>query len=375
MEPTTTIRDIESLIVDIPSRRAHQHARALMNGQSYVLIRISTDDGLQGIGEVATAGGPWWSGDSVESVKVTLDTYISPLLLGADPSRIASLMTMLDNRLSNNWFVKAGVEMALFDLAGKRAGLPVHDLLGGRVRDALPIVWPLAVNDEKAEIAEAEAKLEQNFARHFKVKVGFKEPARDIARLHNLARHLPADATLRVDINEAWDEVTAQRWLPALEQAGVSLVEQPLSRYNLKGMARLQNSVRIPLMADESLCTLADAMNLSEMAAARVFSLKLMKSGGIRPSLKIASIAEAAGIAVFGGCFLESSIGTCAHLHLGASLPALSHGCEWVGPAWLADDLCTQPVRYEDFQIHIPTGVGLGFELDEDKLKHYRRDK
>jgi muconate cycloisomerase len=195
-------------------------------------------------------------------------------------------------------------------------------------------------------------------------------------RAVEIARKLRDRAELRVDLNAAWTEPVAQLHLPALVDAGISLIEQPIDRWNIEGHARLAIRLNVPLMADESLATRHDASSIASAGNAfQVFALKLMKSGGFNACREIAAIASAYGIGLFGGCFLESSIGTAANLQLGAALGDLTWGSEWIGPAWLSDDLVVEPVRYEQFEARVPNGPGLGVELDRDKLAHYRRDK
>src|SRR5690606_35557925 len=148
------ISDIKTILVDLPGVRTHRHSRAGMAHQSYVISFIETDAGITGVGEVATPGGPWWSGDSVESVKSIIDTYLAPALINENTSEITRLMSLCNKLVAVNWFAKAGLEMALYDILGKAVALPVHALLGGACRRLIPITWPLGQNDARADIDE-----------------------------------------------------------------------------------------------------------------------------------------------------------------------------------------------------------------------------
>jgi muconate cycloisomerase len=374
--PDIRVTGVESVLVDMPVKRPHQHAKIGMRQQSYVLVQVKTDAGIEGIGEIATAGGPWWSGDSVESVKATIDSYLGPALIGESATCIVRTMQKLDRVAALNWFAKAGLEMALYDIAGKALSCSVHILLGGQTRSSVPVTWPLGSGDAAQEVDEAIAKIETGFSRSFKIKMGSLPVEQDMRRAVEIARKLRDRAELRVDLNAAWTEPVAQLHLPALVDAGISLIEQPIDRWNIEGHARLAIRLNVPLMADESLATRHDASSIASAGNAfQVFALKLMKSGGFNACREIAAIASAYGIGLFGGCFLESSIGTAANLQLGAALGDLTWGSEWIGPAWLSDDLVVEPVRYEQFEARVPNGPGLGVELDRDKLAHYRRDK
>jgi muconate cycloisomerase len=262
---------------------------------------------------------------------------------------------------------------ALFDAVGKTLGVPAVQLLGGAVRDSIPVLWTLASGDPDQEIDEAEQKLAARLHNKFKVKIGAQSPAADVARLRRLAGALAGRADLIVDANQAWDETTASRCLPALAELGVRLLEQPLPAWNLAGMARLRARSTVPVMADECVFSAHDMLVVALAGAADVVSLKLVKHGGLLAARDVAAVAEAAGIGLYGGCLLESSIGVAAHLQVFAGLRELAWGCEHFGPQILVDDLVEEPLRFADFAIHLPAGPGLGIALDEDKLRRFTR--
>lgn len=154
---------------------------------------------------------------------------------------------------------------------------------------------------------------------------------------------------------------------------GIDFLEQPLPPRDIEGATMLVDMKKVPIMADESLATVQDAFLLAKEKAANIFSLKIHKSGGMKNTIKIAGIAEAAGISCFGGTSLESSIGTAACLHAVASIPNLDYGSELFGPTWLADDPVKEPLFFKDGFIYLPNKPGLGVELDEQKIAKYRR--
>ncbi len=369
-----TIREVKTEILDLPIRRPHRFAYQTMDQQSHVLVRIRTEEGLEGIGEGVTAGGPWWGGESVDTIKVTIDTYLASVLVGEDATRFGYLLQKMDRVAAGNSFAKASIEMACYDLLGKSLGVPLYDLLGGQYREALPVAWALGRGGEvKENIAEAREKLDANLHSRFKVKVGAVEADADVERVAQFSKALGEEARLIIDPNQSWDEVTAMRLLPRLAEAGVSLLEQPLPRWNLDGMARLTEMELVPIMADEGMCTVQDALAFAKRRAAHVFSLKIHKSGGLTRTNKTAAVAEAAGVRLYGGTTLETSVGTAASLHLYCTLPDLSEGCELFGPLLLKDDIVEGPVEYRDFRVWVPRGPGLGVSLDEEKVNHYRR--
>jgi muconate cycloisomerase len=367
------IASIHTTIVDVPTVRRHELSSLSVTAQSYVIVELRLVNGVEGIGEAATLGGPRWSEESVESIKATIDAYLAPALTGAPADRFEAARLRMDEAAKRNNAAKAAIESALFDAVGKTLGVPAVQLLGGAVRESIPVLWTLASGDPVQEIEEAEKKLGARLHNAFKVKIGAQSPEADIARLRRLAGALAGRANVIVDANQAWDETTAVRCLPVLAELGVRLVEQPLPAWNLGGMARLRARSTVPLMADECVFSTHDMLDVARAGAADVVSLKLVKHGGLLATRDVAAVAEAAGIGLYGGCLLESSIGAAAHLQVFAGLRELAWGCEHFGPQILVDDLVEEPLRFADFSIHLPAGPGLGVTLDQDKLRRYAR--
>jgi len=368
------IRSIRSTIVDVPTIRRHKLSNTSITAQSYVIVQVRLANGVEGIGEAATLGGPRWSEESVEAIKANVDAYLAPALLGQRADLIEAAGARMDQAAKRNNAAKAAIETALWDAVGKTLGLPVTALLGGAVRDRVPVLWTLASGDPVQEAEEAHAKLEARLHRTFKVKIGAQEPAADMARMRHLAQSLEGRATLIVDANQAWDETTSARCLPQLHEMGVALVEQPVPAWNIAAMARLRARPGTPpLLADECVTDVHDMLAVGAAGAADAVSLKLVKHAGLLGLKRVAAVAEAAGIALYGGCLLESSVGAAAHLQAFATLRELQWGCEHFGPQILVGDLVTEPLRFEDFDIHLPTGPGIGVTLDPDRMRAYAR--
>jgi muconate cycloisomerase len=368
-----TIHAIKSTIVDVPTVRKHKLSSLSVTAQSYVIVELRLANGVTGIGEAATLGGPRWSEESVESIKAAIDTYLSPALIGSPANRFVAARARMDEAAKRNNAAKGAIESALFDAVGKTLGVPAVQLLGGVLRESVPVVWTLASGDPGQEIEEAEKKLAARLHNTFKVKIGALAPAADMARLRRLAVALEGRATLIVDANQAWDETTALRYLPVLAEIGVTLAEQPLPAWNIQGMARLRARSTVPLMADECVFSIHDMLDVARAGAADVVSLKLVKHGGLLMMRDVAAVAQAAGIGLYGGCLLESSIGAAAHLQVFAGLRDLAWGCEHFGPQILTGDLVTEPLLFKDFEIHLPSGPGLGVILDDTQLRRYAR--
>ena len=368
------IETVESCLVDLPTIRPHVLAMATMMRQTVCIVRIRCSDGVVGIGEATTIGGMSYGPESPETIKLAIDTYFAPLLLESNPSRPAMIMAALNKAIVGNHFAKCAIETALLDATGKRLGLPVSVLLGGRRRDQLPVAWTLASGDTGRDIEEAEQMLAARRHRIFKLKIGKRAVAADVAHVAEIKAALGDRASVRVDVNQAWDEPTAARGLAMLEAAGCDLVEQPVAAHLRGAMARLARQFTIPVMADEALTGPASAFPFAAEAAADVFAVKIQQSGGLFAAAAVGAIAEAAGIGLYGGTMLEAGVGTAASAHVFSTFASLSFQTELFGPLLLTEEILAEPLTYADFCLKVPTGPGLGVTLDEDKVAFFRRD-
>src|SRR5262245_36401659 len=255
------ITRVEPIPVCVPLRKGlttkTAHGEHVVS--AYVIVRVHTDEGLVGLGEATVA--PRWTGETSRSCVAAVEDLIAPALAGKDPSRITTLRGTMDRELKLNPFTKAAVEMALWDLAGKAAGKPVHDLLGGKVRDTIPIKMVVG----GFEVDRARALAEQFLAwgvRALKVKVGL-DPDGDVARVEAVRQLAGPAILLGVDANCGWDLTTARRALRRMAASDLLFAEQPIPPGDLTALATLRRDCSIPIMADESVFTLADAWQLA----------------------------------------------------------------------------------------------------------------
>lgn len=366
-----TVERVETLLVDLPTIRPHQLSMTTMRGQTLMLVRLYCSDGSVGIGEGTTIGGLAYGAESPEGMKSAIDTYFAPLLVGADADGILPIMQRLNLAIKDNRFAKSAVETALYDALGKRRDVPVAELLGGRMRSSLPVAWTLASGSTDKDIDEAEAMLAQRRHRIFKLKIGKRSVADDVAHVAAIKRAVGDRAVVRVDVNMAWTELEARFGIPALADVGCELVEQPVA--TKEAMQRLAGRYPIALMADELLMGPESAFELARHAAADVFAIKIEQAGGMRAAQKVAAIAEAAKIELYGGTMLEGSIGTIASAHAFATFNSLQWGTELFGPLLLTEEILQTPLQYQDFELHLPQGAGLGIALDEDRVQFFNR--
>jgi muconate cycloisomerase len=367
------IQYIETFLLDVPTIRPHKLSVATMNTQTLVLLRLRCADGIQGWGEATTIGGLAYGEESPESIKTNIDTYIAPLVIGMDAAQPAKAMAKVRKAIQGNRFAKCALETALLDAQARRLGVPLSELLGGRVRDTLPVAWTLASGDTAKDIAEAEHMLEIRRHRIFKLKIGLRSVDDDVAHVLAIKRALGDRASVRVDVNQAWRESDAVRGIARLEAGGVDLIEQPVKAHQVAALGRLKRRFDVAIMADEALHGPDDAMALARMDAADVYAVKIAQSGGLLPALEVATVARLAGVGLYGGTMLEGGIGTAATAHLCSTFADLAWDTELFGPLLLTQEVLREPLVYRDFELQVPTGPGLGVEIDTDKLRALQR--
>ncbi len=374
-DATWRIERIHARIVDIPTIRPHKFSFGAINRQSPVIVQLWLANGACGFGEAATIGGPSWNEESPETILHAIQNYLAPAVVGADVRRFAEHLNRFDAVCKGNAFAKSAVEMALLDAVARSLGVPAWQLLGGKRIERLPLAWTLASGDSQRDLEEAEQMMQARRHRLFKLKIGARSPADDVAHVTRIARGLDGRADMTVDVNQAWDGNTARRYLPQLVEAGVTLIEQPVAKWDVQALREATQSLGSAalIMADETVCSAQDAYMLASQRACHVFSLKVAKHGGLLRTREVAAVAQAAGIGWYGGTMLETSLGSAASAHVFATLSDQHHGCELFGPQLLVDDIVEQPMAVRDFELHLPDGPGFGVVVDEKRLERFDR--
>ena len=366
-------KSIETLLVEIPTIRPHKMAVATMQTQTLVLIKITTEDGLVGWGEATTIGGLGYGEESPESVQTNIDTYFAPLLKTLTGLNIAQTMQVIQRNINGNRFAKCAIQTALLDIQSQRLGVPVSELLGGRLRDSISVLWVLASGDTDKDIAEAKKMIAAKRHNIFKLKIGSRPLEQDVEHVLAIKQALGQEISIRVDVNRAWSELTAIKGIKMLQDGGVDLIEQPCAIQNIDAMQRLTRKFDIAIMADESLMGPQSAYELAKRNAASVFAVKVAQSGGLTEACEVGKLANLAGIDLYGGTMLEGPVGTIASAHAFSTFSNLAYGTELFGPLLLTEQILKTPLQYENFELKIPTASGLGIELDENKIDKLRR--
>jgi muconate cycloisomerase len=338
----------------------------------FLIVKVHTDDGVVGLGEASCT--PRWSGEDQFTAQHLIKTYFEPALLGLDPTQIDECSRAFMPLVANNPFTKSAIEMALWDIAGKAAGKPVYELLGGRVREHVPTKFSISGRPPDDAAAIARWATEQGFVK-MKVKVGI-DIAGDEARVRAVRAAVGPKVHLGVDANGGWGDChTAIDAVARLLAHDIRFVEQPVPAADLFGLARVRDVIAPPVIADESVYTLADARNLHEAKAADVLSIYVGKAGGIGPAREIAQFAASVGMACTIGSNLELGIGSAAMTHLAlatAGVTAEQYACDIIGPLFYEDDILREPLPIKGGEARVHERPGLGVELDDEKLARYR---
>ncbi len=337
-------------------------------GMVSILLEVDTDGGLVGIGEAAA----YPSADIVLAVLRSIE----PLVVGEDAFAIERIMKRI-NVIGTWHHVKAtspgiaAVEMACWDLVGKACGQPLVNLFGGRVRDRVEYFYYLS-RKPAAEIgADARRGVEAGF-RTLYLKVGSDDPRDDIERVEAVRDAAGPDALIRVDANEAWSTGAAIRIIRQMEPFGLELVEQPVSGRNLPEMAYLRGQISTPLLANEASWTRYDQLEVIRHGAADVVSVDNQMDGGLLNLKRSAGLCEAAGLPVLKHSLGELGVAMYAALHVLASTPNFTYANQGYA-SFLGDDIIrdASPLPYVDGCLEVPTGPGIGVELDKERVERY----
>ena len=328
---------------------------------SGLLVEIATDEGLVGIGE---APGP-----TLPAIKAIIDHEFAQFLTDEDPLRTEWLVDRLEE-YSRNWsgiaaYAIAGVEMALLDLKGKAVGLPVAELLGGFVRERVPVIGYLFIGDPEANAERAAAFVAAGH-RELKLKVG-RDLGQDYDTLAAIRDRVGSEVKIRIDANMNWSVPAAIKWIRALERFDLQYVEQPVPDFDLAGLAQVRRSVACPIAADEACTDIRSALALIKADACDVFVVYPSEAGGLTRAARIAALAAAAGKWCAVGSWAELGVATTANAHLvgsSANFPFASDTHYQLQQ----DDVLDAPIEIEDGSIALSHQPGLGVSLDADRV-------
>jgi L-alanine-DL-glutamate epimerase-like enolase superfamily enzyme len=327
-----------------------------------LFIKIRTNKDIYGMGEA----NPTWSiTGETQAINLAGAADLARLLLGKNPLDIESRMREIDTFLVRNSTLRSAFDMALYDISGKAAKLPLYALIGGGKRS----FWTdntIGIADADS-MAEKAADYKQKGFQAIKVKLGTTAD-QDIDRIQKIREAVGDEIPIRIDANQGWDYRTAVTVLSALEPMGIEYCEQPTAFWDYENMRRIRQNTSIAIMADESLFDLHDAFKLAAMGCCDYFNIKLAKSGGIHTALKINAVAESSGIRCMVGCMMETRLGLTAAAHVVSARPNI-HYADLDGCLALTEDPVTGGAEYDVGEITLPENPGHGADVDPGFLK------
>lgn len=366
------IKEINVEIVKIPFKKPFTMAMWTSKEKTHVVVKLIGEDGTVGIGETVPLVAEF--GEPPLGIKELIEEYFTPVLVGVDIYDTEEIFRRMNAASKFHWFAKSAIDFAMYDLLGKAAGVPSCAVLGGIVNPKLPLNWVIGIQEPEDAGKEALHYYDQGY-RSFKLKN--RNPVQALQTIKAVREAVGDEPEIRIDPNQSWSISQAIDTIRKLERYRPECIEQPLPYWDLEGMATVRSAVDTPIMIDEGVRTINDALKVVRLGSADIINLKIAKSGGIFYSKKIADIAEIAGLECIVGSMLEGWIGTAAGAHIGVSCRTLSKACDLIGPLHHSDRIVkASPLgfSYESghLVIHPEHMTGLGIELDEEKMKEYK---
>jgi L-alanine-DL-glutamate epimerase-like enolase superfamily enzyme len=341
----------------IPMIAPFKISLGVISEASYLFVRIRTGDGVDGWGETTPIS--QITGDT-QAINAAAATDLAKLVLGQDPLDIEGRVTDMRGFLAFNTSVRAAFDLALYDISGKVAGLPLYAYLGGS-RRRLQTDVTIGIGEPK-KMAEQAVALKQTGVSAIKVKLG-TTAEEDVRRINHIRDAIGDKLPLRVDANQGWDFPTAVTVLRRLEASGIEYCEQPIAHWNYEGFRRLRERVSIPIMADESIFDHHDAFKLTAGGCCDYLNIKLAKSGGIHTALKINAVGEACGAKCMLGCMMETRLGLTAAAHLVSARPNIRY-VDLDGHLQLKEDPIVGGAHWDGGTITLSDDPGIGAEVD-----------
>lgn len=337
-------------------------------GRPAVLVKITANDGTVGWGESVPI--PKWSYETLESAASTIENYLKPVLLGRDPFDLLGAHRAMNHAIAPSFstgapITKSGIDMALHDLAGKASGLSLAQRWGCPTGGKITLSWTLNPRtlDETEKLIE-EGK--RRGYRNFNVKVA-PDPAFDLELCRIVKRRAP-DGFLWADANGGYDPATALSIAPKLADIGVPVLEQPLPSNRLAGYRELKRQGALPIIMDEGVVSPADLVEFIRLGLLDGVAMKPARCGGLLPARRQVELLKDAGLMFLGSGLTDPGISLAASLALygayGLRFPAALNG-----PQFLGKSVLKRPFKPVNGELPVPTGPGLGIEVDEEKVK------
>ena len=358
-----TIKSVQTWRAILRRAVAWKTARYTKGDIEATVVGITDADGTVGYGYMPSMS---IVGESPRSSESLIQTLLVPVMKDRSFVGIQPVLREVEQVLGANFQTKFAMEEALWDLLAKKLQTPLVNLIGGACRLEVPVMRMLGLKPPQETAAEAKALVERGY-RHVKVKIGLDEK-RDIETVRCVRDLVGEDVFVSVDANQAYPAMQAVRVLRQLEDVRLGVVEQPVRRDDIRGMAFVREHVSVPIMADEGIETATDALRHIEAGAMDVVSIKIWKMGGLYRSQDIASVCRAANVGIHVGSTAGSQLLEAIQLHFCASLGELFGGAEIGEFESLTNDPASG-LAVENGVLRVPSTPGLGITIDHEKLR------
>lgn len=364
------IDSIEAIPFNIPLERPTAFAHASISSAEHVLIRVTTDDGV--VGHAEAPARPFTYGESQESIVKAVDAWFSPAMVGTDPFDREVARNEL-SWLRHNHTARGGVDMAVWDVIGKSLGQSCHKLFGGYT-DSMEVVHILFAATPEGMVDEARDMRERFGFNTFKIKTG-KNVKEDARAMRMLRAELGEVPDMYVDANKGWTADETIRLLPVMEEVGITMLEEPTPAFRPLARRRVAEKSSIPIMGDESVTRLGEVGREILDNHSQIISIKVARTG-FTESDRIVGLCEGLGIGLALGSQMDGTVGTLSSLAFAAAYKSTSDRAgELDYFMQLTDDIVAVTPVIENGRMHVSGKPGIGIEIDEDKLNHYRIDK
>ncbi|NGQ94391.1 dipeptide epimerase [Brevibacillus sp. SYP-B805] len=351
------IQNIELSRLYVPLIKPFKTALRTVEKLESIYVKVTCDNGMVGWGEAAATVAI--TGDSLDSIEAAILKTIKPQLIGQNLLAYERVFHALHASMVGNSSAKAAVDMALYDLIAQHCGMPLYQFLGG-YQNQLETDYTVSVNSPEEMGEDALQYLKDGF-NVLKIKVGKDNIQDDILRIQEIRNRVGNQVKIRLDANQGWQVKEAISSIRKMEDMGldIELVEQPVKAHDVEGLKIVTDAVDTPIMADESVFTPKQALEVLKIRAADLINIKLMKSGGIYKAQIINALAEECGVECMVGSMIESRLSVTAAAHFAASKKNITR-FDFDAPLMLADDLVEGGVKYEGRVMTLSDQPGLG---------------
>lgn len=359
------IKEIKTVVVEMPFRKTWQISLYAANTRPHLLVRVETDEGILGYGEASPSLA--FMGETAYTDQEVIEKNLKHQLKGISVLDVSDIHRRMDRTAAECHGAKTALDLAIYDAAGKLLQVPVCSLLGGKVRNSVRQAWVLGIQTIEEGLADARAMFENGYGT-LKVKVG-TDTKREKILLHKLREEFGYEFKLRIDANQAFTAYEALAFYEDISDLGLEYVEQPVRRWDLKGLKYVRDKIDVPVMADESCSSIHDAIRIVDMEAADILNIKVAKVGGLYRAVQTAAIAEAAGLTAVAGSNIEAGLGSMANVHFAASQVCMCHDNDQIAVPLYEEDLLEPPLEVNNGEVIVGEKPGLGVSLQKKYLE------